>query len=206
MLAVARFVRDTGHRGDGHRIRRRGLSEGSTGETAIDAEPFDILGTLADRLARRASGASKAQEALLSTRVDTARHYGIRFIDIERDGRVRLCYDRRSIPSGTGAVEAGCPARPRSTRDHPQRLIDPTLLPSKRQAVDQWRAEVLDQVDINKLPEYLKKSYPRAASLGLGQSGVPMRQNRHGNSRRHCDERRSARALDALAVRSTRRS
>ncbi|HOB03316.1 MAG TPA: hypothetical protein PKJ50_17305, partial [Casimicrobium huifangae] len=92
LLAVARFVRDTpGTEAMGIAFVAAYLKAAPA--TAIDAEPFDILGTLADRLARRASGASKAQEALLSTQVDTARHYGIGFIDIERDGRVRLCYE-----------------------------------------------------------------------------------------------------------------
>lgn len=165
LLAVARFVRDTpGTEAMGIAFVAAYLKAAPA--TAIDAEPFDILGTLADRLARRASGASKAQEALLSTQVDTARHYGIGFIDIERDGRVRLCYEgeafRRVLALSKQDVQRAHAALAITRSD----CIDPTLLPSKRQAVDQWRAEVLDRVDISKLPEYLKnRMHARRASV-----------------------------------------
>ncbi len=61
LLAVARFVRDTpGSEAMGIALVAAYIKAAPT--QAIDAEPFDILGTLADRLARRASTASKAQE------------------------------------------------------------------------------------------------------------------------------------------------
>ena len=143
LLAVARFVRDTpGTEAMG--IAFVNLSEGSTGDR------HRCRTVRHSWHAGRPSGTAcigrqQGARGLLSAQVDTARHYGIGFIDIERDGRVRLCYEgeafRRvlalsnrmsSVPAALAITRSDC--------------IDPTLLPSKRQAVDQWRAEVLDRL------------------------------------------------------------
>jgi hypothetical protein len=158
LLAVARFVRDApGTEATGIAMVAAYLKAAPA--QSIDAEPFDILGTLADRLARRsgnASGTSKAQEALIAAQVEAVKHYGVTFRDIERDGRVRLCYDgdafRRVLAlSKDDSMRAG--AALAITRND---CVDPALLPSQRLALDQWRAEVLDRVDLGKLPEHVK--------------------------------------------------
>jgi len=155
LLAVARFVRDTpGAEALGIAFVAAYLRAAPA--PAIDAEPFDILGTLADRLARRAAGASKSQEAMLSAQVDTARHYGVAFTDIERDGRVRLCYEGEAFRRVLALSKHDIPRANAALAITRSECIDPALLPSKRQAVDQWRADVLDRIDGGKLPEYLK--------------------------------------------------
>jgi len=155
LLAVTRFVRDTpGSEATGIAMVAAYLKAAPA--QSIDAEPFDILGTLADRLARRASGAAKAQEAMLTAQVDSARNYGIVFRDIERDGRVRLCYDGeafRRVLALTRDDSLRANAALALTRAD---CIDPGLLPSQRLALDQWRAEVLDRVELGKLPEHVK--------------------------------------------------
>lgn len=165
LLANARFLRDTpGSEATGIALVAAYLKAAPA--TSIDAEPFDLLGTLADRLARRASGASKAQEALLATQVETARSYGVAFTNIEREGRVRLCYD------GEAFRRVLALARQEHQRAHAaltitrSECIDPALLPSKRQTLDQWRADVLDRVDTGKLPEHVKnRMVARRASV-----------------------------------------
>lgn len=155
LLAVARYLRDApGAEASGIAMVAAYLKAAPA--TAIDAEPFDILGTLAERLARRAASASKAQESLLATQVDAARYYGVAFRDVERDGRVRLCYDGEAFRRVLAL-----------SKDHAQRAnaalaltrsecVEPGLLPSRREAIDQWRAEVLDKVDLAPLPEHVK--------------------------------------------------
>lgn len=155
LLAVARFVRDTpGAEATGIAMVAAYLKAAPA--QAIDAEPFDILGTLAERLAKRASNAPKAHETALMAQVDTARHYGIVFRDIERDGRVRLCYDgeafRRVLALSKDDAQRATAALALTRSD----CVDPALLPSQRLAIDQWRAEVLDRVDLAKLPEHVK--------------------------------------------------
>ena len=56
-------------------------------------EALDAMGAMAERLARAASGASSLKAAMLSSHLDVAARYGVRFLTVERNGRVRLCYD-----------------------------------------------------------------------------------------------------------------
>ena len=56
-------------------------------------EALDAMATMAERLARAASGASSLKAAMLSSHLDVAARYGVRFLSVERNGRVRLCYD-----------------------------------------------------------------------------------------------------------------
>lgn len=56
-------------------------------------EALDAMGTMAERLARAASGASSLKAVMLSSHLDVAARYGVRFLSVERNGRVRLCYD-----------------------------------------------------------------------------------------------------------------
>ena len=63
---------------------------------AAGIEALDALGTLAHRLAQRASSAatqSKAAAATLSAHLDVAAGYGVRFATFERGGRMQVCYD-----------------------------------------------------------------------------------------------------------------
>lgn len=78
LLAVARFVCDTpGSEAMGIALVVAYIKAAPA--QAIDAEPFDILGTLADRLARRASTASKAQETSVAAHIEVAKSYGVVF-------------------------------------------------------------------------------------------------------------------------------
>jgi hypothetical protein len=56
-------------------------------------EALDAMAAMAERLARSASGASSLKAAMLSSHLDVAARYGVRFMTVERNGRVRLCYD-----------------------------------------------------------------------------------------------------------------
>ncbi|HWI39768.1 MAG TPA: hypothetical protein VNU64_25210, partial [Burkholderiales bacterium] len=56
-------------------------------------EALDAMGAMAERLARAASGASSLKAVMLSSHLDVAARYGVRFLTVERNGRVRLCYD-----------------------------------------------------------------------------------------------------------------
>lgn len=65
--------------------------EALNGPDGVDA--LDAMATMAERLARAASGASSLKAAMLSAHLDVAARYGVRFLSVERNGRVRLCYD-----------------------------------------------------------------------------------------------------------------
>ena len=193
LLAVARFVRDTpGSEAMGIALIAAYIKAAPT--EAIDAEPFDILGTLADRLARRASTASKAQEAAIAAHIEVAKGYGVAFKDMERDGRVRVCYDgeafRRVLALSKDGQQLANAALAITRPD----CIDPALLPTARVAVDQWRAEVLDRVDTTRLPEHVKNRI-HARRAGVWAS-VAFNLARRGESANVA----ATRALEALTA------
>jgi hypothetical protein len=193
LLAVARFVRDTpGSEAMGIALVAAYLKAAPV--QTIDAEPFDILGTLADRLARRASSAGKSQEAVVAAQIDVARHYGVAFRDVERDGRTRLCYDgeayRRVLALSKDAQQI---ARAALAITRPE-CIDPAMLPTARLALDQWRSEVLDRVEMPLIPEHIRNRV-RARRASVWAS-VAFNQARRGE----LPTLMAARAIDELAA------
>jgi hypothetical protein len=162
LLAVVRFVRDTpGTEAFGIALIAAYLQAAPAEVINSEAgsEALDALGTFADRLARRASGAAslnKSAEAALSAHLDVASRYGVKFVDNERDGRIRICYEgdafRRVLAMRSTPVQ-----RARAvlalTREE---CIDPHLHITERYVLDEWRADVLDRVDASTLPGYLK--------------------------------------------------
>lgn len=118
----------------------------------VGPELFDAMGTLADRLAKRAS--TKKNDEALAAHLDVAASYGVKLVSIEQEGRTRLCYDgeafRRVLALG-GTPEARLRAALALTRPE---CIDPALRQVERQALDEWRASVLEQVDAGPLPAW----------------------------------------------------
>ncbi|MFC5500281.1 hypothetical protein ACFPOE_22250 [Caenimonas terrae] len=162
LLAVLRFVQERpGSEALGIGIAAAWLQaapaealNGSDGIAALDA-----LGTMADRLARRASSGAaltKPQEAALSAHLDVARHYGVNFASYERDGRMTICYDGeafRRVLAMKSVPEQRARAALALTRTE---CVDPNLQPLQRAQVDQWRADVLERVDAARLPGWLR--------------------------------------------------
>ena len=155
MLAVMRFLKDTpGSESLGIAYTAAYLKAAPS--NAIDAEPFEILGVLADRLAQRASNASKAQEALVNAQTEAATVYGVRMKSIERDGRVRLCYDgeahRRVLVLSKDEAARARAALSLTASE----CIDSATLPADRRRLDGWRGDVIESVKSDRLPEYLR--------------------------------------------------
>jgi hypothetical protein len=132
-------------------------AETLNGEDGVQV--LDALGTFADRLAQRASAGTppnKAAQAALSAHLDLAKHYGITFATFERDGRVHVCYDGeafRRVLAMPSSPEQRARAALALTRPE---CAGNELRPLERKRVDEWRAGVLDRVDVAALPAYLK--------------------------------------------------
>lgn len=192
LLTVARFVRDTpGSEAMGIALVAAYLKAAPA--QAIDAEPFDILGRLADRLARRASSASKTQEATVAAHVEVAKSYGVVFKDIERDGRARLCYDGEAFRRVLALSKDGRLIANAALAITRPECIDPAMLPTARVAVEQWRADVLERVDLSLVPEHVRNRI-RARRASVWTS-VAFHQARRGES----PTLMATRALDELA-------
>jgi len=173
-LAVLRFVRDTpGSESLGISYAAAYLKAAPA--NMIGPEVFDALGTMAERLARRASmranKSSDASESKIAAHLDTVAQYGIKIDGYERDGRMQLCYDgeayRRVLALHATAQQNAVLTSNAQTYTELQKAraalgltrpecIDPALPPLQKIALDNWRAEILDTVVEANLPDYMK--------------------------------------------------
>ncbi|MBL8347840.1 MAG: hypothetical protein JNN03_20570 [Rubrivivax sp.] len=141
LLAVLRFLRHTpGQEALGIAYVAAYLR--SAGAERIDAEPFDALGTMAERLARRASGARAGDT--VAAQLEAVAAYGVRFATLEREGRLHLCYEgdafRRVLALQPDAGQQARAMLALTRHD----CVDPMLTPTARAAHDAWRADLLD--------------------------------------------------------------
>ena len=93
LLTVVRFLRDTpGAEALGIGYTAAYLKAAPA--DAIGAEVFDALGTMAERLARRASMKHpKATSDVISAHTEVAAVYGVTFKGYEQNGSMQLCYN-----------------------------------------------------------------------------------------------------------------
>jgi hypothetical protein len=146
LLAVVRFLRDTpGAEALGIAYVAAYLKAAPA--AAIGAEPFDALGVMAERLARRASApnAAKATTAAL----ETVAPYGVRFKSLQAgNGSLTLCYDGEAFARVLAHADAAGEARARAAMALTRAdCIDPALPLRERSAHQRWRAETLDRID-----------------------------------------------------------
>jgi hypothetical protein len=113
----------------------------------VGADVFDALGTLAERLGRRASGKSAAPSDELAGHLDVAAGYGVHFRSLEREDRTLYCYDgeafRRLLAVG-GTPDQRARAALALTRPE---CIDPSLSEADLASLEAWEADVLEKVD-----------------------------------------------------------
>lgn len=194
LLAVMRFLRDTPG------AEALGISYGAAylkaaAPQAIDAEPFDAIGSMAERLAVRASSKLAPQaETALAAHLEVVASFGVAMRSYENDGKVRVCYDgdafRRVL-----AVAASAEQRYRAALALSNgACIDPALGVVQRAEHDRWRAELLDSVELARLPEHMKnRIHMRRASVW---SSVAFQRARKGEEATHA----AGRAEQALAA------
>ena len=161
LLAVLRYLRDTPgveSLGIGFAAAYLKAAPAETLRGPEGVEAFDALGTMADRLAHRASwGAqlTKPAQATLAAHLEVATRYGIVFRNHEREGRMQVCYEgeafRRVLALDAQPMQQ---ARAALALTRPECVGE--LKPIELHRVDQWRADVLDRVDATQLPAYLK--------------------------------------------------
>jgi hypothetical protein len=161
----------------------------------IGADIFDALGTLADRLAQRASiRRSQSNERLLAAHIEVASTYGVVFKGIEQDAHVNLCYDgeafRRVLALNNSSPQQRARAALGLTRPE---CVSPELPIIEKQSWDLWRSEVLDRVETEKLSGYwANRIKMRRAGVW---AGVAFDLARQGKSSKEAGQR----AIDALA-------
>lgn len=194
LLAVVRFLRDTpGAEALGIGYVAAYLKAAPA--QAIGAEAFDALGTMAERLARRASSnRSKANDAVIAAHLEVVAGYGVGMRSLERDGRMQVCYDgdgfRRALALAS-SDEQKARAALALTREE---CIDREITPMERANLDSWRADVLERVPRVNLPDYLKNRL-RMRSAAVWSS-IAFERTRRGEAATEA----AARALQELAA------
>lgn len=148
----------------------------------ITAEPFDALGRMAERLARRAN----------DRQLDLAAAYGVKTLGLEQGGAVKLCYDGEAFQR-----VLNLPATPAQQARAVLALtrhdcIAPTLRPDQRLALDRQRAALLEKIDPATLDDETL-----AQRLHVRRAGV-WAALAHAQARR--DEAPQAAAQQALAA------
>jgi hypothetical protein len=169
LLAVAEFLRDMpGYESLG--IGYVAAYIAAAPADAIGAASFDALGTMAERLARRAStNTNKSRAPAITAQLETVGAYGVVVRSFERDDRMQLCYDGeafRRVLALPADAETKARAALALTRDD---CIDPSMTPTERVALDTWRAEVLDRVPRTDLPAHVRHRL-RLRSAGVWAS------------------------------------
>ena len=204
LLTLLRFVRDrpgSEALGIGFAAAYLKAAPAEARRGAGGAEAFDAIGTLADRLAQRASSGAVSTpiagrvETALTAHLEVAARYGVNFKSYEREGVMRLCYDGEAF-GRVLALPSDAQQRARAALGltRPE-CIDPQTPVSERQRIDERRAEVLDQVDSTQLPKLLRN---RVAMRRAGVwSSLAYQRSRHGEP---AAEAAAKRALVELAA------
>ena len=179
LLAVVRFLRDVpGSEALGISYAAAYLKAAPA--ESLTAEPLDAIGSMADRLARRASTErTKANDAALAAHLDVLAQYGLKVKSFDRNGHMQICYDgemfRRVLAMPAAVADQQARAALGLTRHE---CVDPGIGPSDRYQLDSWRATVLDQVPATGLsPLLLSQLHARRAGVW---SSVAFEQARRG--------------------------
>jgi hypothetical protein len=121
----------------------------------LTAEPFDAIGTMAERLARRANTA-RADDTAVAAQLEAVAAMGVSFDSIETSTGVRLCYDgdafRHALALHPTPEQAARAALALTRHD----CVSPAMTPMRRAAFDRERAVLLDRVPELELPGWLR--------------------------------------------------
>jgi hypothetical protein len=181
LLSVLRFLRDTPD-AEALGIAYAAAYLKAVPAAALTAEPLDALGSMADRLAHRASSAAhRADGGALAAHLEGVASYGVKMISYEHDDTMQVCYDGEAFRLVLSMKGAAPDERARAalglTRHE---CVDPSLLPQARFDEDKWRADILDRVDGTRLPDTLKNRL-RLRRAGVW-SAIAFEQTRRGES------------------------
>ncbi|HEY0954121.1 MAG TPA: hypothetical protein VGE36_05140, partial [Roseateles sp.] len=149
------------------------------------AEALDAMGMFAERMADRASlRDARPTEGQLAAQLDVAARYGLKFeqFDVE-DGRVQVCYDGevfRRLLATAAAPEQRVRAALALTRPD---CLNPRATVREAEARDQWRQQVLAQVDGAALPVHWKnRLLMRRASVSASLAFAQARRGAGGEA------------------------
>lgn len=152
------------------------------------AEVLAAIGIFADRIASLASSnqtLSKSHNRFLTQQLEVASQYGVHFNQIDVNGHIRLCYDGETYRQVL-ALPADDATKAKAALSLTENAcIHPDLSPVERAQIDVWRADVMNKVNSEHLPEFLKNRVEmrRASILStLSYARTRFSENKHALS------------------------
>lgn len=159
LASVVRFLRDSSG-AESLGIGYAALALRAAPAGADTTEIFAAIGTMSDRLARRASGRrSTTHDSTLAGHLEVAASYGVRFESVDGDlgdGTARLCYDGQAwarvlaTPGAPAVEKAKAALWMAGTRCQPS-----VLPPAKEREFNDRRLQALDAVEPAALTPWL---------------------------------------------------
>jgi hypothetical protein len=149
LRAVVEFLRDApGSESLG--IAYAGLYMKAAPRGGLDAQLLVALGTMAERLARRAS--TEATDGHAAEQIGVAQSWGIGFVSVDRASGVRTCYDGAAWRQAL-ALSPGKPELAASVLGLTDPACDPEIVgATERRAHDQAALALLERVDPTQIP------------------------------------------------------
>ncbi|HVU51161.1 MAG TPA: hypothetical protein VHL80_10770 [Polyangia bacterium] len=171
LASVVRFLRDAGG-AESLGIGYAALFLRAAPAGADTTEIFAAIGTMADRLARRASGRKTTlRDAALAGHLEVAQSYGVRFESVDGEigeGAARLCYDGDAWARVLASPGSPPLERARAALFLASARCQPALLPpAQERAFNDRRLQALGAVDPAALAAWLggRVRLARAAAL-----------------------------------------
>jgi hypothetical protein len=154
LRAVVRFVRDEAGMeslGVGYAALYLKVASVAQRQSAEGAEVLAALGTLAERLARRATAPAVRRagaDSRLAGQLGVVESYGVRFLRFERGERTIVCYDGDAFARLLALRAAPAEERGRAALALTNRAcLDPAVLAVQRRAWNQARLDILTGLD-----------------------------------------------------------
>jgi hypothetical protein len=165
LLAILRFLRE------GRGAEALGISYGAAylraaPASALTAEPFDAIATMAERLADAASLAGGRHTDALA-HLEVIQQFGIRTRSFERNGRLQVCYDGELLHRVLSMPQASAEERAHAVLGltRPE-CVDPALGVALRAAQDAESTALLDTLDERRLsPLTRSRLHARRAAI-----------------------------------------
>ena len=156
---------------------------------ADGVEALEAMGAMAERLARAAMGTRLRNAAAISAHLDVVARYGVRFVAVETNGRLRLCYDGEAYRKIL-VLHATEEQRARAMLA----LSDPACTKPELTL-----AKMLERVDEIRLPGYLRnRILMRRASLWSSLAYQRARRQEKGGEDAPAAAERALKALAAV--------
>jgi hypothetical protein len=153
LLSVVRFIRDTpGSEALGISYASAYLKAAPANDAR--AEVFEALGSMAERLAARASRAqSKSAADITAAHLEAVRFLGVRMISYERNGAMQLCYDGEAYKQVIAHTNDAALKTRAALGLTKHECVNPDFTPAQLLQHDQWRNATLHSIEANQLSQ-----------------------------------------------------